>query len=119
MLKKTAEAFKLYLEGDWSMSGVAECFPLLVKHLSALSDSQSCEGLKKCDSIGLAEIDLAGINALDACGCQLLSLFVRDLGQCGLTPIITNIPETFRKKIHLLGFDREFNLSNYGARNSS
>ena len=107
MLKKTTETFRVCLDGDWSMSGVAEQFPLLVKHLSVLTDSQSIEEFQS----GLPEIDLAGINALDVCGCQLLAIFIRNLRQCGVTPRITNIPDTFRSKIHFMGFDREFNLS--------
>ena len=107
MLKKTTETFRVCLDGDWSMSGVAERFPLLVKHLSVLTDSQSIEEFKSA----LPEIDLAGINALDVCGCQLLAIFIRNLRQCGVTPRITNIPDTFRSKIHFMGFDREFNLS--------
>ena len=107
MLKKTTETFRVCLDGDWSMSGVAEQFPLLVKHLSVLTDSQSIEVFQS----GFPEIDLAGINALDVCGCQLLAIFIRNLRQCGVTPRITNIPDTFRSKIHFMGFDREFNLS--------
>lgn len=111
MLKKTTEAFRVCLDGDWSMSGVAERFPLLAKHLSLLLDSRESEELQNSESNSLPEIDLNGINALDACGCQLLALFIRSLRQCGLTPCVINIPETFRSKIHFLGFDREFNLS--------
>lgn len=111
MLKETTKALRVCLDGDWSMSGVAERFPLLAKHLSLLLDSQSNEELQNSQPSGLPEIDLAGINALDACGCQLLALFIRNLRQCGVTPRVTNIPDTFRSKIHFLGFDREFNLS--------
>lgn len=111
MLNKTTEAFRVCLDGDWTMSGVADRFPLLTKHLSFFLNSQSGEELQSSESYGFPEIDLAGINALDACGCQLLALFIRNLCRCGATPRVTNIPDTFRSKIHFLGFDREFNLS--------
>ena len=111
MLKQTTEAFRVCLDGDWSMSGVADRFPFLAKQLTTLSESLSIEELQSFESCGLPEIDLSGINALDACGCQLLALFISNLRQCGKAPRITNIPDTFRSKIHLLGFDREFNLS--------
>ncbi|MFA7059533.1 MAG: STAS domain-containing protein [Pedobacter sp.] len=111
MLKNTTEKFRVCLDGDWSMTGVAERFPFLEKHLSVLTESQSIEEFQSSESYGFLEIDLAGINALDVCGCQLLAIFIRNLRQCGVTPRITNIPDTFRSKIHFLGFDREFNLS--------
>lgn len=107
MLKETTEGFRVCLDGDWSMSGVAERFPLLAKHLSLLSDAFSAKNESTC----LPEIDLAGLNELDACGCQLLALFIRSLRQFGITPRVTNIPDSFRTKIRFLGFDREFNLS--------
>ena len=111
MLKKTAKAKRVCLDGDWSMSGVAERFSFLAKQLNTLAEPQPSEELQSCEASGLPEIDLSGINALDACGCQPLALFISNLRRCGKTPRITNIPDTFRSKIHLLGFDREFNLS--------
>ena len=111
MLMKTTEVSRLCLDGDWSMSGVSERFPLLAKHLSLLSDSLPGQEFQGDESNSLPEIDLAGLNALDACGCQLLALFIRNLRRYGLAPRVTNIPDTFRAKIHFLGFDREFNLS--------
>lgn len=111
MFKETTEAFKIRLDGDWSMSGVAERFPLLAKQISLLSNSQTLEGLQPCASHALPEIDLAGIDALDACGCQLLALFIGNLRQIGKAPLVTNIPDAFRSKIHFLGFGHEFNLS--------
>lgn len=108
---KTTETFRLCLDGDWSMSGVAERFPLLARHLSLLSASPPDQEIQGKESNKLPEIDLAGLNALDACGCQLLALFIRSLRRYGFTPCVTNIPDTFRAKINFLGFDREFNLS--------
>lgn len=111
MIKETSETFRINLDGDWSMSGVAERFPLLAQHISVLSDSRMSERLQQCPSPSLPEIDLAGVEALDACGCQLLALFIRKLRQCGIPPLVINIPDTFRSKIHFLGFGHEFNLS--------
>lgn len=111
MFNQTTEPIKICLDGDWSMGGVAERFPLLARHLSTVSDFQSGDEFQTSESHSLPELDLTGINALDACGCQLLALFVRNLRQRGVTPRLTNIPDAFRSKIHFLGFDREFSLS--------
>jgi len=111
MPKKKSEANRLCLAGDWSIRGVAEQLPLLVQYLANLSDPQSPEKSKTCAANGIPEVDLAGITALDACGCQLLANFSRALQQPGISPRIRNIPDPFISKIRLLGFDRELNLS--------
>lgn len=111
MPENTIEANRLSLTGDWTISGVAEQFSLLTQHLAHLSDPQSPVELQTCAVHGLTEMDLAGITALDACGCQLLAQFSRALQRYGISPCICNIPDVFIAKIRLLGFDREFNVS--------
>ena len=111
MLTTTTKAFRICLDGDWSMNGVAERFPLLAKQLSLLLGFSSGNNPQQQSLSAPPEIDLTEIQALDACGCQLLALFIRNLRQNGIVPLVTNIPDTFRAKISVLGFEREFNLS--------
>jgi len=111
MAKNTNDALRLCLAGDWTVSGVAEQFPLLTQHLAHLLDSHSANTVQTDAAQVLPEVDLAGITALDACGCQLLVQFTLTLQQCGVSPRISNVPDAFSAKIRLLGFDRELKLS--------
>lgn len=115
MPTNTTEAIRLSLAGDWTVSGVAEQFQLLANHFGYLSILQSPDAQQTCPAHIVSEMDLAGITALDACGCQLLSQFSRSLKQCGLSPLIRNLPDEFSAKIRLLGFDRELNLTGEAA----
>ena len=49
-------------------------------------------------------IDLAGITSLDACGCQLLAVFLGNLKRQGITPELCGSPPELREQIRLLGF---------------
>lgn len=111
MPENTTEANRLCLTGDFTISGVADQFPLLAQHLAQLTDTQCHKKLHAGAADDLPEMDLVGITALDACGCQLLALFSRALLQSGISLRIRNIPEEFIAKIRLLGFDRDLNLS--------
>lgn len=111
MPTNTTEAIRLCLAGDWTVSGVAEQFPLLANHLAHLSVIHSPDKQQTCTAQIVPEMDLAGITALDACGCQLLARFIRSLQQGGVSPLIHNVPDGFIAKIRLLGFERELNLS--------
>ena len=99
------------LDGDWSMGGVAERFPVMAKYFAALLNYEDSADRQICPSDAVSEIDVAGINEFDACGCQLLALLVRVLRQHGVSAQLINMTDEFRSKIHLLGFDSEMNLS--------
>ena len=94
---------RIALNGDLSMIGVTGQFPLLVQHLAAPVEIQNA-GHEKSPSY---EIDLTGIQALDACGCQLLAAFLRNLRKRGAEVFALKLSDEFREKIHSLGFDNE------------
>ena len=107
-MRKTVEVSRFSLEGDWTICGVAEQFPRLSQQLSLLSGSLPPQKRRRSTTSTAPEIDLGGISALDACGCQLLAHFSHALHQSGISPHYINLPEAFRSTIHLLGFSREF-----------
>jgi anti-anti-sigma regulatory factor len=49
-------------------------------------------------------IDLTGITCLDACGCQLLAVFLGNLKRHGVTPDLCGTPPEIKEQIRLLGF---------------
>lgn len=110
MLREAGEMLQIHLDGDWSMSAVAEKLPLLVDGFATLIGSDAADGRQKCPPDLVPEIDLSGVTDLDACGCQLLALFVRNLRRNGLSSQVINIPDTLKSRIHFLGFDQELNL---------
>ena len=105
---RKVEVSRFSLEGDWTICGVAEQFPRLSQQLSLLSGSLPPQKRRRSTTSTAPEIDLGGISALDACGCQLLAHFSHALHQSGISPHYINLPEAFRSTIHLLGFSREF-----------
>lgn len=50
-------------------------------------------------------LDLAGLTAIDACGCQLLAVFLGNLKRHGITPHPSRIPRGIAEQIRQLGFD--------------
>lgn len=100
MISETQEVLKISLSGDWSMSGITEKFPQLVQYFERLAGSSG----------GVPEIDLADVTDFDACGCQLLAQFIRNLRHNGIEAQLTNISDAFRSRIQFLGFGRELNL---------
>ncbi len=105
------EALKVCLSGDWSIGGVAEHFQLLAQEVARLSRPRNAEETNTAAAQALAEIDISGITALDACGCQLLARFCRAAQQSGMALRICNIPDTFMAKIRRLGFSNDLQLS--------
>ena len=110
MFTETNEVSKISLSGDWTMSGVTERFPLLVQYFDRLAGSDACSESQAGSSGSVPEIDLAEVTDFDACGCQLLAQFVRNLRNNGIDAQLTNISDAFRSKIQFLGFERELNL---------
>ena len=102
---------RIHLAGDWSMSGVAERFPPLARYFTGVVDADTTgdQPLRPVDPT--AEIDLAGVTNLDACGCQLLALLLGNLNRNGINAQLTNLPEACRATIQSLGFDRALHLS--------
>lgn len=104
---KKANASPLSLDGDWTISGVAEQFPRLSQQIALILDPPKAKKKRACASVSRLEIDLGGISALDACGCQLLTHFYHALHQHGIVPLFAHLPAPFLDTIHQLGFDQE------------
>ncbi len=102
----TAAADRIELVGDWSIAEIAGQYPPLNLHLGRLTETSPADAAPVS-----VDCSLAGITALDACGCQLLANFLQAVRTSGRGARVTDIPEDFTAKIHLLGFDRAFNLS--------
>lgn len=104
------ETSRVFLDGDWSMNGVAEKFPILANYLAGVFGAETSVELQNCPSKSIPEIDLTGITDFDACGCQLLALFISNLKRNGVTVHLINMSDALRSKINFLGFGRELNL---------
>ena len=111
MNTEAGESLKTCLDGECSMSTVAGKYPALMNCLARLLDSGASGERNDCSASGALLVDLTGVTDIDACGCQLLALFLSGLKQNNINAQLTNIPDTIRSKIHFLGFDSEFNLS--------
>lgn len=100
MAHESEQKITVSLEGDWSMNGVTHQFQVLQQLVSQLTAS----GKKPVSQ----ELDLKGITELDACGCQLLSAFVGNLRQQGITPLCNGVTESVCDTFKRMGFDHEF-----------
>lgn len=91
---------RITLEGDLSMVGVTEQLPLLARYLDRVAgDTPSVSPHH--------ELDLTGLQALDACGCQLLATFLHCLRRCGAEILSLKLNTEYREKIRSLGFAGE------------
>lgn len=94
---------KLTLNGDFSIAGVNGQLPLLVQHLSEVTEIVPGDP----NSEQPYEIDFRGVQALDACGCQLLAALSRSLKKRGVERFSLKLNDNHREIIHLFGFDNE------------
>lgn len=94
------EVNKITLNGDLSMVGVTMQFPLLEQYLAGLAGGLAAGP----DQSRPSEIDLSGVQSIDACGCQLLAVFIRNLKKRGAGMLSFKLSADFREKIHRLGF---------------
>lgn len=97
---------RICLAGDWSMCGVSTQLPQLAAQLDDLTGTAP-EDTSPATTTTRSEIDLQGIDCFDACGCQLLAVFLHALHQKGLRPLLSNIPGVVSDMIGLLGFAGE------------
>ena len=87
---------RITLQGEWTVSEAVERQVMLVGEL---------ESLLEADPGGSrVAIDLNEVTGIDACGCQLLAVFLEDLRSRGIVPEPCNIPPEIRGTIDLLGF---------------
>lgn len=94
-------ANKLTLKGDFSIGGVNEQMPFLIQHLALETAAMP----NRADRNLPYTLDLNGVQVLDACGCQLLAIFLRVLREQGVELFSFALSDCYRKQIHLLGFD--------------
>lgn len=109
MIKELYEVNRISLRGDYSITGVKEQIPLLAQHLARVAEITP-------ETLGRErrhEIDLTEVQALDTCGCQLLATLLRNLRQQGMEAPVVKISDSYRERIHLLGFDAEIFAGEY------
>jgi anti-anti-sigma regulatory factor len=104
-MSQNADAtINISLEGDWSVAGIAGQHQQLMQQLALLT--AACEQTQLMDN-RQPEIQLSGIDPLDACGSQLLALFLAKVKQIGLIPVLHGVSAPVRAKLQRLGFDHE------------
>ncbi len=118
-MDEKANLSPLSLDGDWTISGVAEQLPRLSQQIALLLDPPQTNKNRADAAPSRPEIDLGGISALDACGCQLLTHFSRALQQHGIVPQFANLSAPFLETIHQLGFDQELTNCFGSSRNQA
>lgn len=94
------EVNKISIDGDLSMAAVTEKFPVLAEYLAGSAAAPDQQ---------LYEIDLTGVEALDACGCQLLVAFIHNLKKSGAI-LSLQLSDSCRDIIHNLGFDDDLSV---------
>jgi len=110
MSEDVSEKTKICLAGDWSMDGVTKQIPRLVEQLASFSGIRTDEQLPPNAHQDQSEVDLTRIEKLDACGCQLLAVFLHTLQLGGIKPLLNNMPDDIKEKIQFLGFANELEL---------
>lgn len=85
------------LKGGLTVERAGELHRVLADRLDALAQPGP---VPQCISI-----DLSGASDIDACGCQMLSLFVEHVRRLGsVATIPESVPAELRGRISLLGF---------------
>ncbi len=78
------------------MERAADLHAFLAARFAALSDTPPSQaGIR---------VDLAQVTGIDACGCQLLALFLEQLRRLGIAAVADGAGTEIRERIELLGF---------------
>jgi anti-anti-sigma regulatory factor len=88
----------IHLEGDWTMSGVADNLDSLVLTLNRLES----EGEKNI------KINCAQIEETDTSGLQLLNVWMECARLRGIEPKLVNVTDHMQRAIRKLGFSQSF-----------
>lgn len=89
------------LGSDWTVAGIAAQWSQVSACLAELRAGGT-------DAGSTLFISMAATESLDACGCQLLAVFVRTLKGIGIDAYLVQVPETLRSTIDILGFSHHF-----------
>jgi len=87
-----------YLEGDWTLTGVADNIDSLVISLNQMESKGEKNLQINCDQIG--ETDTSGL--------QLLNVWIECARLRGIEPKLVNVTDSMRRAIHELGFNTSF-----------
>ncbi|ACH38068.1 hypothetical protein Gbem_1047 [Citrifermentans bemidjiense Bem] len=87
-------------QGSCSREEAAELHRALVCRLTELVERKAEQ----------AELDLRQVDRIDACGCQLLALFLEDLRRHGITPAACQLGPELAAQVSLLGFSETFSV---------
>ncbi|WP_224985073.1 STAS domain-containing protein [Geomonas agri] len=94
MAKKVfANKANIIIEGPFTVERAGELHQFLVERLDGVPEQA-----------GQSTIDLSRVDDIDACGCQLLALFLENLKRRGTTPVLAAAPAAVRDRINTLGF---------------
>jgi len=91
---------RITLHGTWSREQATALQRLLSDRLAQLLEREPEP----------ASLDLSGIGELDACGCQLLVLFMENLRRRGISPVTCTLSEQVADQVALLGFSDAFSV---------
>ena len=89
-------AASISLQGEWSLENAADVQTALTAKLASLQEAE-----ERPDSV---ELQMAEMTGIDACGCQLLAIFLGNLRRDGITPLPCGMAEQVRERIAVLGF---------------
>ena len=95
-LDSSAPARRATLQGEWNINVAVERLKFLDGELDLLLEADPRQSR--------LEIDLAQVTGIDACGCQLLAVFVARLKRHGIAALPCRIPSEIMDEVRLLGF---------------
>jgi anti-anti-sigma regulatory factor len=90
------KAAAITLQGEWTLENAADIRTVLAAKLASLQEVE-----ERPDSV---ELQMAEMTGIDACGCQLLAIFLGNLRRDGITPLPCEMTEQVRERIAVLGF---------------
>lgn len=96
------------LRGSWSREHALPLHRVLADLLTQLPEREPAPEH--------AVLDLSEVRELDACGCQLLVLFMENLRRRGIPPVSCALNEQVTGQIALLGFSDAFPVRDASAK---
>lgn len=94
----TNETTSVPLTGEWVITAMTSQLQCLMGHRKQLLSAGDS------GSRGAVTLDLGGVEALDASGCQLLAAFLKVLEKDGFQPDMAAMPASFHGLFESLGY---------------